>query len=114
MIDTSRSRKVGPVEAWIGFRLGIDPTQLVLTHCMPKLTTYEHPEAGKVTIDAESLTTRYALLSEAGLETAHFQAFRRGYECKGRKPLWGRCRTLYARAAEARVKWGEKEIPVHD
>jgi len=109
-----RLRKLGAVEAWIGVRVGIDPTKLAATASGPRYTSYEHAELGRIMIDVACLGTKYALLSDAGLKSAHFTAFRQGYEGKGKKPLWGRRRTYYARGVEARAKWADSVIEVRD
>jgi hypothetical protein len=112
MVPDAGRKKVGAVEAWIGFRLNLDPSQLALIFNGNRYAAYEHAQLGKITINHETLCTKHSLLSGAGLECGDFIAFRNGFEGKGKRPWFGKKCSFYDIAADAHAKWGMLEIPV--
>ncbi len=105
-----------PVEAWIGRRLDIDPTQLKLCSGSEGGLLYRHPEYEKIILKKDYLEVpRYPCVGvDGGFGTERFKAFEGGYTGEGEIPSDPMLRKAYDEGVDAQIKWaGGLEIEVN-
>ena len=105
-------RAYGPVEAWIGFKLKIDPAQLEPLSAGGgghAWANYRHPELGIVTIHPDDLYSKSRTLFHCGFESPDCQAFVRGFCGEKPFPTDKRGKDLYSEGMKAEVQAREKK-----
>ena len=103
-----QKRKYGAGEAWIGLKLGLDPSQLEVTGGMPAWVHYKHPlVGGPIVVHPDNIYLEGKAFFYCGLNSLDFKAFQAGFYGKKPFPKDKRGRELYSKGIDAEVQASE-------